>query len=82
MKGAAYMELTEKRAAVLRALYRETGLEIWDFMDKTDLDFAYIDRALNGELHLLSESGLEAFARGFDLSPQALTAYLEIGNFF
>ncbi len=76
------MRLTEKRAGVLRALYRRTELEIWDFMDKSDLSFACIDVILNGDAEYITDGSIRGFAKGFDMTEAELRAYLEIGDFF
>lgn len=76
------IQMTDKRAGILRALYAKTELGLADFMDKTDLSFKAIDLALSGACNHLLPSEIEGFAKGFDMTPSELLMYLEISDFF
>lgn len=76
------LEMTDKRAGILRALYAKTELDLADFMDKTDLSFRAIDMALSGAATYLLPRDIEGFAKGFDMTPSELLMYLELSDFF
>lgn len=82
MDAVKLYPLTDKRASILHSLYRQTGLSLADFMDKTDLSFKCIDICLGGRCESISESEIEGFAKGFDMTPAELLMYLEISDFF
>ncbi|MDL2236554.1 hypothetical protein LJC56_01815 [Christensenellaceae bacterium OttesenSCG-928-K19] len=77
-----WFDMTSKRANILHQLYRKTGLDLADFMDKTDLSFKELEVNMSGRCGSISERELKGFAKGFDMNVEELLTYLELSDFF